>query len=376
MKPPSHFLATFVVLCVTAATALAEDAAALAAFKARLLAATTKHLNLLVDDDGSVGRMKGKTADGQGAMAFYLLYELTHEERYRKAALGIADRVLRDMRATKFGVLPIKEKAKPGKDESFIGGGPPAMGFYTANVAYILHREGGRNDDLKYIATVLDQYPWSEGGWWSADIDVKTGESKQPLTKPSPVNKTAALAMAAGMVSRYVEKIDPALSASLKRKTDLCIYQQILPAQEADGFWHYNLNGNDPKDKDVIGYFMLATSVLMELARFNPAYREPKLDAALEKAQSFALRRIAPMTDPNTGPPCAEHATKGTPSHYTLAEDSKRGFELGLILLGAGHFDEGIKIMDASIAHFPSGNAGQDGAHAAEPSAIILSWLP
>lgn len=100
-----------------------------------------------------------------------------------------------------------------------------------------------------------------------------------------------------------------------------------------------------------------------------------KLDAALKQAQTFALKCIAPMTDPNTGTASTEHATQGTPTHYTLAEESKRGFQLGFILLGAGHSDEGIEIMDASITHFPFGNAGQDGAHAAEPSALILSGL-
>jgi hypothetical protein len=68
-----------------------------------------------------------------------------------------------------------------------------------------------------------------------------------------------------------------------------------------------------------------------------------------------------------------EHATRGTPSHYALKEDSKRGFQLGLILMGGGYTDEGIKIMNAALDHFPIGNAGQDGAHAAEPSALLLS---
>ena len=81
------------------------------------------------------------------------------------------------------------------------------------------------------------------------------------------------------------------------------------------------------------------------------------------------------MTDPNTGAPCAQYATRGTPSHYSLKEDSKRGFQLGLILIGAGHREEGIRIMNAALDHFPVGNAGQDGAHAAEPSALILSGL-
>jgi hypothetical protein len=348
--------------------------AAVEAFRTRLLAATTRHLDLLLAPDGSVDSLKGKTADGQEALAFYLMFEITSEQKYRRGALSLADRVLKDMRETKFGVLAIKEKEKPD-GESFMGGGPPAFGFYTANVAYLLDEEGGRNDDLKYIATVLDQYPWNEGGWWSADIDVKTGESKVPMSKPSPINKTASVAMAAGMVSEYVRGIDAELSARLKHKADKCIYEQIIPAQEVDGFWHYSLSGNDPKNKDILGYFMLTTQVLMELQRTNRSYREPKLTAAVQKAQALALKCIAPMTDPNQGLACPEHATSSTPRHYSLGDEPKRGFQLGLILIGAGTFDEGIKIMDASMQHFPFGDAGQEGARSAEVSAIILSWL-
>ena len=173
--------------------------------------------------------------------------------------------------------------------------------------------------------------------------------------------------MAAGIVSGYVRDIDPELSARLKHKTDKCIYGQIIPAQEADGFWHYSLLDNDPKDKDVLGYFMLTTKELMDLQKFNPAYREEKLTAAVQKAQAFALKHIAPMTDPNTGTSTSEHATRGTPKHYAIKEDLKRSFQLGLVLIGGGHTDEGIKIMNTALDHFPIGNAGQDGAHAAEP---------
>ena len=70
-------------------------------------------------------------------------------------------------------------------------------------------RKAGRTEDLKYIATVLDHYPWNEEGWWASTIDVATGESKVPMTKPSIINKTAAIAMAAGIVSAYVRDIDP-----------------------------------------------------------------------------------------------------------------------------------------------------------------------
>ena len=341
-------------------------------FKSKLQNILTRHLSQLLGDDGSVASLKGKSAEGSGALAFYLMFEITGGQKFRQAAISMADQVLKDMRATKFGVIPIKEKDKPD-GKTIIGGGPPALGAYTSSIAYILHREGGRNDDLKYIATVLDRYPWNEEGWWASTVDVKTGEPKVPMTKPAIINKAAALAMAAGIVSAYIHDLDPDLSARLKHKTDKCIYNQIIPAQLADGFWHYSLSGNDPKDKDVLGYFMLTTKELMALQKFNPAYREAKLNAALQKAQTFALKNIAPMTEPNKGFKGAQHTTQGTPSHYSLKDDLKRSFQLGLILISGGHMDEGIKIMSAALDHFPFGNAGQDGAHAAEPSALILS---
>ncbi len=344
----------------------------LPAFKAALRATLTRHLDTLLGADGSVRAMKGKTAEGNGALAFYLMFELTGDQRYRRAALSLVDQVLKDMRATKFGVLPIKEKDKPG-GTTIVGGGPPALGAYTSSVAYILHQEGGRNADLRYLATVLDRYAWNESGWWAATIDVKTGESKLPMSKPSIINKTAAMAMAAGIVSGYVRDIDPVLSASLKRKTDKCIYEQIIPAQLADGFWHYGLNENDPKDKDVFGYFMLTTKELMNLQRFNSAYHEDRLNAAIKKAQSFALQQIAPMTEPNTGPAPRPHATAGTPNRYSVQDEAKRSYQLGFILLASGHETEGLKIMNAALAQFPVGNTGQEGSHAAEPSALILS---
>jgi hypothetical protein len=341
-------------------------------FKSKLQTTLTRHLNQLLNDDGSIVGMKGKTSEGNGALAFYLMFETTGEQKFRKAAVTLADQVLKDMRATKHGVLPIKEKDKPG-GKTIIGGGPPALGAYASGVSYILHKEGGRSDDLIYIATVLDRYPWSEEGWFASTIDVETGESKLPMTKPAIINKTAAVAMAAGIVSGHVREIAPELAASLRRKADKCIYSQIIPSQLADGFWHYSLKDTDPKDKDVLGYFMLTTKELMDLQKFNPTYREEKLTAAVQKAQTFALKHIAPMTDPNTGTSSSGHATRDTPNHYSTKEDLKRSFQLGLVLLGGGHTDEGIKIMSTAIDHFPIGNAGQDGAHAAEPSALILS---
>jgi hypothetical protein len=331
-------------------------------------------LNQLLSKDGRIKNIKGKTAEGSGALAFYLMYEITHEAKYRTAALSLVDQVLTDMRATKFGVLPIKEKEKAG-GATIVGGGPPALGAYASALAYILHQEGSRSDDLEYIATVLDRYPWSEEGWWASTIDVATGEPKEPITKPSIINKTAAIAMAAGIISPYVRDVNPALSARLKQKADRCIYSQILPAQEDDGFWHYSLSGNDPQDKDVLGYLMLTTKELMDLQRFNAAYREPKLNATIKKAQAFALRHIAPMTDPNTGSANTKHATRGTPVHYSLKDETKRSYQLGYLLIGGGHLDEGVKIMNAALDHFPIGNGGQDGAHAAEPTALLLSEL-
>lgn len=344
------------------------------ALKLRLQAATTKHLDQLLGASGSVPMLKGKAADGAEALAFYRMFEITGDQRYRVAALTLADRILQEMRATKFGVLPIKEKEK-GDGDKFIGGGPPALGFYTANVAYILHREGGRADDLKYLGKVLDDFPWNEKGWWSQDIDVATGEPKVAMDKPSIINKCAAIAMATGMLAEALREAAPDLAVRLKQKTDKCVYDQIIPTQLEDGFWHYNLSGKDPKDKDILGYFMLTTRVLMELQHFNAAYREPKLDASIRKAQTFARNCIAPMCDPNSGPPCTAHRTPGTPQHYQLAEESKRGFELGAILLGGGFLDEGTKIMDESLKHFRFGDAGMDGAHAAAPCAGALVRL-
>jgi hypothetical protein len=368
-------LLTAFLLCALASLPAAQvlpASDASQAFKAQLQSTLNRHLNQLLRQDGSLVSFKGKTAEGNGALAFYLMYEVTRELRFRKSALELADQVLRDMRATKFGVLPIKEKDKPG-GTVIIGGGPPALGAYTSSVAYILHQEGGRNEDLKYLATVIDRYPWNERGWWASTIDVKTGESKVPMSKPAIINKTAAIAMAAGILSAYVREIDPPLAARLKQKTDTCVYSQIIPQQEADGFWHYSLSDNDPKDKDVLGYFMLTTKELMMLQRFNPAYREEKLNVAVQKAQAFALRHIAPTTEPNRGAEARPHATRGTPSHYAVKDDPKRSYQLGLVLLGGGYQGEGMKIVNAALPHFPLGNAGQDGAHAAEPAALMLS---
>lgn len=87
----------------------------------------------------------------------------------------------------------------------------------------------------------------------------------------------------------------------------------------------------------VLGYFMLTTKELMNVQRFNPAYRYEKVTASLQKAQAFTLKHIAPMTDPNTGNSKSKVATRGTPQHYVVKENLKRSFQLGLVLIGGDH---------------------------------------
>lgn len=340
----------------------------------RLEVALSKHFGELVAAEGHAPSLKGKSAEGTTAFALYLLYELNGNATYRRAAVELALQTVKDMRATKHGVLYIKEKDK-GDGASIAGGGPPALGWYAGKAAYILHHEGGHDDDVKYIATVLDNYPWSEEGWWASTIDVNTGEPKEPLSKPSIINKSAAMAMACGMVAEYVAAIDPPLAERLRHKTRKCVYEQIIPAQEADGFWHYSLSDNDPKNKDILGYFMVTVHALVQLQQFTDGYRDPVFQGALDKTYAFALQQMAPMTDPNQGPPpAANRLTPETPTHYTLSDDPKRGFALAMILVAGRHYAEGAKIADHWTQRFPYGHRGQDGAHAAEPAAIML-WL-
>src|SRR4051812_1906191 len=78
------------------APASTAPSASLLEFKAKLLAATTRHLNLLISSD-SVGTLKGKTSAGQEAFAFYPMFELTGDQRFRGAAIDLANRILKDM---------------------------------------------------------------------------------------------------------------------------------------------------------------------------------------------------------------------------------------------------------------------------------------
>lgn len=343
-------------------------------FRSRLLAATTRHLDQLLDAKSGVAALKGKSADGATALAYYQVSEVTGAKKYRAAAMELAGRIVKDMKATAHGVLYIKEKGIG--DDAISGSGPPAFGWYTAAALYIFHKEGGRNEDIKYIALVIDSFPWNEDGWWANTIDIKTGRPKVPLTKAGAINKSAAMAMCAGMAAEYVKPLDPELSSRLKAKADKCITKQILPAQEADGFWHYGLKGTDPKNKDVLGYFMVTIHALVQLQACTEGYRDRTFQAALDKAYAFAAKEIVPMTDPNPSPASrSSRATAGTPKHYALAEESKRGFQLGILLFAAKNFGEGVTIMDSALKHFSIGNAGMDGAHAVQPSALILTLL-
>lgn len=80
------------------------------ALKAALLETTTRHLNALLDSEGKIKPLKGKSAGAAEALAFQLMFEITGEKRFRDAALDLADHELADMRATTFGVRAIKEK--------------------------------------------------------------------------------------------------------------------------------------------------------------------------------------------------------------------------------------------------------------------------
>ena len=160
----------------------------LVAFRARLLAALAKHLDILLDAGGKVAALTGKSAEESNAHAYYLAYQVNRNPRYHAAALQLADRVLHAMRATPHGVLEIKENEK-ASGETISSGGPPPFAWYASQVAYILHQEGQREEDLRYVAEVVDEFAWNADGWWSNDVDIKTGKSKSPQNKAGAINK-------------------------------------------------------------------------------------------------------------------------------------------------------------------------------------------
>jgi hypothetical protein len=331
--------------------------------KVRMAAVLRKHLDSLLSPDGSVARLKGKAADGMMAACFEIAHETFGEARYHAAALQLADRVLAGMRKMPVGVLAIKEKDKPG--DKVMGGGPPALGWYAAALGHVCNRP----EDLRYVAGVLDRFAWNPKGWWAATVDVKDGHSPLPMDKPSPVNKNAGMALACATLSEAAKDTDAQLAASLREKTLRCLHDHILPAQLPDGFWHYGLTGRDPNNKDVHGYFLLTTELLIALTEFAPSFRDAALEKAIAKAEAYAAKNIAPNTDPYTGKAAAPK-TASTPAHYDVAADPKRGYMLSVALVHGKYNDQAEKIAGNALDHFPSGDRGQDGAHCAYAMAL------
>jgi hypothetical protein len=180
--------------------------------------------------------------------------------------------------------------------------------------------------------------------------------------------------MAAGITSVALREIDPPLAARLLERAKHSVEKQLIPAQEADGFWHYGLNGNDPKGKDVFGYFMLTGCELIQWQGLAGLPRDSALTAALRKAGDFAEKTIVPITGAN-GTARSPRASAGTPERYDLSEDIKRGYQLALLLLGTEHYATGARIARAALQHFPVGDGGQEGAQAAMYSALMCVVL-
>src|SRR5205814_3273348 len=89
-----------------------EAAAKRAELRAQLQAAASRHFDLLITPEGKVKSLKGKSADGMEAISLHLLFEITGKKEYRGAAVELADRILKDMRATRHGVLYIRDKER------------------------------------------------------------------------------------------------------------------------------------------------------------------------------------------------------------------------------------------------------------------------
>jgi len=82
-----------------------------AAFKTRLQGTLVNHLDKLLNAGWFHRRNEGQNFRGERRAGASSTFEVTGESKFRQAALTLADQVLKDMRATKHGVLPIKEKA-------------------------------------------------------------------------------------------------------------------------------------------------------------------------------------------------------------------------------------------------------------------------
>lgn len=337
--------------------------------RARLLAVLRKHLDALLLPDGTAVPIKGKDGAALTAMCFEQIHGVTGDLRYRRAAMQLADGVLASMKAMPAGVLAIKEKGQEG----VLGGGPPAFGWYTAILGHIYGQAGRRDADIKYLAGVLDRFAWNPKGWWSAAVDVRDGRSVVGLDKPSPVNKNAAMVMACGALSECVAPLDRTLAGNLRAKARKCLHDQIVPAQQADGYWHYGLTERDPNNKDILGYFMLTTGLLIRLQKLAPSCWNPAVAASVRKAEGFAAKHIVPMTAPFTSAAVSPRTTPATPSRYDSRTEPKRGFQLAVLLAHGKYSEEAEKIINYALDCFPHGDRGQEGAKCANDAAAILT---
>jgi len=164
------------------------------------------------------------------------------------------------------------------------------------------------------------------------------------IERPTQVNKNASMVMAAAVLAETLPPAGAAVAGRLRAKGLSCLRRRILPAQMSDGYWHYGLTGGDPKNKEVLGYFLLSAGLLVRVRRLAPSFRDAALDAALDRAAGFAATRIA--------------------GRYDAATDPRRVFDLILLLADTGRTAQAARILDSAFDQFPYGNAGQDGADA------------
>jgi len=352
MRIKSLLAASLLLTALFATANGAEHAPALSRaerekFDQRFYDAITGHLHQLLTPDGKAPELKGTSTIVRTAFAFCLLGEHSGDTRYIAAGRDLADGVLHEMRATKFGVLPA-DQATEADDAP--GGGPPALGEYVADLAYIYRYEDKREADLKYLGNVIDQYPWNEDGWWAADVDAATGKPESPPATPSPIYKNASLILAADILATALKDIDAPLAARLKAKADKCLDRKILPAQKRDGSWPYGLAGKDPADKDIVGYFLLTNRFLMELQHFF--VYDTRLESAVERSGVFASKHLAP--DP---------------------KQPRRGFQVAILLAATGQTAACLKTIDTTLPQLPTGDTGPEGARAIESCALVLQML-
>lgn len=338
------------------------------ALDSQLLDTIRKHLDLLIEGPDVV-KLQGKDSEATTAMAFYRMARITGEARYGKAAMQLSGRLIKAMRASSVGLLDIKEWG----EKKIMYGAPPPLAYYAAYTAIILG-SAGRMDDVRFIADVLDRYPWHEGGWWATSADVRTGQPLEPLDSPGIVNKSCGMIMACAALSELVAPADAGLAGRLRERTLKCL-RKVISAQQEDGYWSYKLSGPEPKQKDTVGYFMLTTNFLIRTHELAPSFRQPALDKALAKAEAFAMREIAPMTAPNGGKLPTRPIGGATPEHYDPTEAPKRSYQLSSVLAHGGYRDETFKILSHAQPTFPKGDRGQNGSQCVEPASMAAVLL-